>query len=637
MPVASPGLDAKDRLLAGRFLRSMNLSAVLSAFVCIGLSVPMALSAEADAPRPLLAGEPTREDIGRAKSLLESWENREPEKQPRVMRIIYWVPADRDPQPAYVERLTRVMKHIQAFYLREMTAWGFPGRTIRLDLDERGLLKICVAKGTLKSADCKKGDQKLGPIIRKDALAALKKEGINGNDETMVIFCNLTEWDPSKRTLSHHGPYYASGSSKNGTAWQVDSALLDPASLGVKDQHIDDGEYGHISLGKYNSIFVGGVCHELGHALGLPHCRECKACRDARGTALMGSGNRSYGDELRGEGKGTFLTLGHALKLAAHPQFSGSVKQMKAGLSASVRILTLVPDGDGLNVTGMVSANLPVHAVLGYADPEGGQDYDSAISAAVPRADGSFALHLPKIDKRNRSVKLSFVAVGVNGAATAGVWSEEALTLPARLDGHSAYQVEAAVERLAVEQNLKAWKTGTLAKTDFDRLPAKIRQAFERLKLSDSASAKPLPGAVSPDVSAVPLSQVRPVSAKTGWGGVHYDRTPEGNPLMGPDGVFGSGLFAHAASEYIYDLDGKWNTLSGVCAVVENGYGTVEGRVTLDGKEIWKSGPIEAGQSRAFNLPVKGGKQLKLEIRGVNGISGAWGAWGDVLLKRDGV
>jgi len=40
----------------------------------------------------------------------------------------------------------------------------------------------------------------------------------------------------------------------------------------------------------------------------------------------------AYGDEERDEGKGSFLTLAHALRLASHPQFSGSIKGL--GLAA---------------------------------------------------------------------------------------------------------------------------------------------------------------------------------------------------------------------------------------------------------------------------------------------------------------
>jgi hypothetical protein len=305
--------------------RSVFLPALFSA-ACFSLLLATPENPAAVKPRELLAGEPARADLQRAHQLLEQWETTQPEKARRVMRVVYWTPADREPQPQYRERLTRVMQHIQAFYLREMAAWGFPGRTIQLDLADDGLLKLPVA--TLKSAECSEQDSSDGQAIRRDCLRTLQEQGVDGAKETVVIFCNLADWDPEKRTMSHHSPYYAGGTSAGGTAWQVDSPLLDSDLLGVKDQRLQDGQYGFISLGRYNSIFVGGVCHELGHALGLPHCRESAAAREARGTALMGSGNRTYGDELRSEGRGSFLTLPHALKLAAHPQFSGSVKEI---------------------------------------------------------------------------------------------------------------------------------------------------------------------------------------------------------------------------------------------------------------------------------------------------------------------
>ncbi len=110
-------------------------------------------------------------------------------------------------------------------------------------------------------------------------------------------------------------------------AWQLDSPELDATNLSLTKPMIQDGQYGRISLGKHNSIFTGGIAHELGHAPGLPH-REARPDEAVRGTALMGSGNQTYGDEVRGEGRGSFLMLAHALRLASHPQFSGSVRAL---------------------------------------------------------------------------------------------------------------------------------------------------------------------------------------------------------------------------------------------------------------------------------------------------------------------
>ena len=168
--------------------------------------------------------------------------------------------------------------------------------------------------------------------MRKDCVPVLEKAGIDANRETILIFCNLATWDPEKLIFKHKSPYYAGGSHRDGTAWQLDSPELDTINLAKTKPMMRDGEYGRISLGKHNSIFIGGIGHELGHELGhglsLPHNKARPDEATTSRTALMGSGNRTYGDEVRKEGKGSFLTLAHALRLAAHPQFSGSVKGM---------------------------------------------------------------------------------------------------------------------------------------------------------------------------------------------------------------------------------------------------------------------------------------------------------------------
>jgi len=45
--------------------------------------------AEADSviKKTLRTGEPTDVDLGRARSVLENWENKDPQKSPRVMRM----------------------------------------------------------------------------------------------------------------------------------------------------------------------------------------------------------------------------------------------------------------------------------------------------------------------------------------------------------------------------------------------------------------------------------------------------------------------------------------------------------------------------------------------------------------------
>jgi len=396
-----------------------------------------------------VVGEPSAKDLQRARTILSDWENKAPEKASRQMHVVYWTPSDREPRAQYTERLSRVLKHIQAFYKKEMLTHGFGKRSIQLQEGKDGLIKIHVAKGARPANTYTETNQKHGQEIRRDCAATLKKAGINANQETIVIFCNLANWDAKKRTMSHNSPYYAAGRHNQGTAWQLDSPLLDAKLLGVKDQFLRDRQYGRISVGRYNSIFIGGVCHELGHALGLPHCKQCAPAKKLYGTALMGSGNRTYGQELRQEGKGSFLTIAHALKLAAHPQFSGSIKQMNKRLRVQFKNWDLVSEDKGLQIKAKLTANLPIHAIIAYADPAGGGDYNAEIAAAVPHADGSFALTLPHPqNKRSGAVDLHIVAVAANGAATASVWSNQAFTFKAKMSADGKIDISDVLKKL---------------------------------------------------------------------------------------------------------------------------------------------------------------------------------------------
>ena len=583
---------------------------------------------------PPLPGDPAAEEWTRARKVLEMWETTDPQKEARRMRVVYWTPADREPQPDYRARLTRVMLHVEGFYRAQMAAYGFADRSIRLDMAPDGMLQLPVAKGTLKSAECSEDDGSDGQAIRRDCLAALKAEGIDGEKETLVIFCNLADFDPDQRTMSHHSPYYAAGDSRSGTAWQLDSPLLDPLHFPVKDQFLTDAQYGRISLGKYNSIFIGGVCHEIGHALGLPHCRECAEARPLRGTALMGSGNRTYGEELRGESKGTFLTAAHALKLAAHPQFSGSVKRMGEPAEVAFSQWSMSPSPEGLKVSGQLVSALPAHAVLAYGDPAGGGDYDAVIAAAVPRPDGRFSLLLPPPQTTSKAAVLNFVGVCANGAATAGVWSSQGLSVPCRIDAAGQYDVTSAMATLEVVEHARAAREGGLSAEILAKLTPAAQESLRRLAKPDNADGKPAPAAAPAELTRLALSDAAPLNARTGYGGVHFDRTAEGGPLLSANGPAAHGLWAHADSIFEFDLGGKWTAFEGGCGLLTSGDGAILATITVDGKAVWESGVIKDGAVKPFNVPVAGAARLTLEIKGHKGKRAAHGAWLEPVLTR---
>ncbi|MES2707516.1 MAG: hypothetical protein V4726_13040 [Verrucomicrobiota bacterium] len=343
-------------------------------------------------PTLLPAATPQEEitaQVPAARAVLDKWQAENPVRAERKLHIVYWTPSDREPSPRYRERLSAIMRDIRTFYGSEMERLGFGNRTFTLDDAADGLLNIHLVTGAQPYAHY---EVRSGSEIRKECLPVLKKDGLEAGKETIVLFCNMSNWDPEKRTISQNSPYYASGTNRSGTAWQVDSPILELDSLDKKEPRVLDKQYGNISIGRYNSIFIGGITHELGHAFGYPHNKERADEGAAFGTALMGSGNRTYGENLRGEGKGSFLNLTHALQLASHPLFCGSIKGWEDKPSAKPSGLSVKAEGKTIVLSGKVTAEVPVYAVQAYFDPEGGSDYDATTASAVPDRDGNFTL-----------------------------------------------------------------------------------------------------------------------------------------------------------------------------------------------------------------------------------------------------
>ncbi len=607
----------------------LPISVVLT---CWFLSAPVTATA-APAPVPPPAPRPVAVDLTRAQALLKDWEETAPDKARRCLRIIYWAPADVAPAPQYRERLTRVMTTVRDFYAGQMQAYGFGPRTINLELEPDGMLKLRVVRGGQPSATYK---TESGHEIRQDCVKVLQSEGINADDETLVIFCYLSKWDPEKRTMRQWSPYYASGTHHNGTAWQVDSPLLDSALLKDKSNMLTDGQYGHISVGRYNSIFVGGVAHELGHALGLPHCSETVEERKARGHALMGAGNRTLGEELRGEGPGTFLTFSHALKLASHVQFSGSVKRMADKAEVSWTNLQIQTQGQKLVVTGRIASTLTPYAILGYADPEGHGDYDSTPGCAVPAAKGDFRLEVPFPESRKaEGGELRLVACCVNGFATAYAGPNGKPTFPFAMK-NGVCDVTPALLRQELDAALARQRKSPLTTAEIAALKPQTREVLRRLLMPDSANGKPEPVNVAAASQHVALSDCRPLTASTGWSGVHYDRLPNVDPILMCGGrIYPAGLYAHAPASHVYQLGGKWSRFTGRCGVADGGGNPVEFVILGDHRELWRSGSVKPTESKTFSVPVAGLAQLELQaLVTPKGKNGAWGVWLEPTLLR---
>jgi hypothetical protein len=571
---------------------------------------------------------PSDADVAASRAILDGWQAEAAEPGERLLHVIAWRANDRDFPADQQPRLDRMMGHIEAFYRREMDRHGFGPRSIRLDRDADGKLIVHEVTGEAAWADYKGSD---GNRIREECKPVLREKGIDLDRETVMIFTNLAEWDPEKLSFRHKSPYYASGDWRRGTAWQLDSPELDATNLPLTEPLIRDGQYGRISLGKHNSIFVGGIAHELGHALGLPHCRE-RADEAVRGTALMGSGNRTYGDEERDEGKGSFLTLAHALRLASHPQFSGSIKGLGTPGTATFDDLSTAVTGDGkaFHIEGRVSGSPPVYAIVGYLDPEGGSDYDARTVSATPDAEGRFSLDCtPLVPDKAGEVRL--LALHANGA-TSGFAQPYRVAKDGRVD----------IETMLVTLELQVF---------LDTLAAKGPEAARSVAPGDGPAGRYAaavlagrggsvasrdPAAVPESETRLPLSQAKPVEARVGWLSPAYDHLPRREAVIESAGtLFETGIYAHAPAVHRYELAGRWKRLTGSCGLPTQRGGSVVFVIRADGREVFRSPALQPGRSATYDVPLDGVTTLELATEDAGDGNGSdWGMWLGPELSR---
>ncbi|MBT3279679.1 MAG: hypothetical protein HN909_06260 [Phycisphaerales bacterium] len=326
----------------------------------------------------------------------------------KTLRVCYFIPKGRDGAKDYLVRTQGIILDFQTWLTAEMKRNGFAGKTLRLELDKAGKPLIHIVRGERKIDEY---DYKEGQAIRTECAAVLKKAGIaDVNDETLLILQDMM-FEPKPEAFTQKAPYYGGGSFRCGTAWCTDCRVLSVENLlvsGPKTWY----QRGSMVRGQYNSTMIGGMLHELGHALQLPHNKESKTEKSTLGTALMGAGNYTFGRErwTNGKRKGSFLTFASAMRLASHPLFAGIDKGRAIDPVAQINTKFDHPAGKRtLTVHGQVkSANVPVYAIVIYTDLAGHGDYNARTTVGALDDKGNFSVTVTDIADGDYEVRVTF-------------------------------------------------------------------------------------------------------------------------------------------------------------------------------------------------------------------------------------
>ena len=251
---------------------------------------------------------PESEQAAQALRIIDAFHGKHPADPPRKLHIVYYTPSDREPAANYDQRLEAILEDIRAFYRDGMVRLGFGPKTFTLPRDEQGKLIIHLVKGKEPESAFttwpgkKSGSVEGGDKVKSECRPVLDAAGISLDHETVMIFCNLANWDEKAGTFGHHSPYFGAWTQRNGLCFAADWDNQNLENITKKEPKLKDAEYGNMSLGKHTTIFIGGIAHELGHAFALPHCGE-RWDEKKLGTSIMGGGNHTYREERRGEGK----------------------------------------------------------------------------------------------------------------------------------------------------------------------------------------------------------------------------------------------------------------------------------------------------------------------------------------------
>lgn len=323
-------------------------------------------------------------------------------KTAHQLNVVYFLGSDTEPVPDYERRLSELLLYLQQFYGKEMQRHGYGARSFGLDIKSPGRVNIIEYKAKNPAAHYPyengggwKAAQELDEFFK--ANPDRKK-----SRHTLII---MPTWNDEKNGPDNPGgvPFYGMGRN----CFALDYPAFDIKHLGQKTRE-----------GKLLTKWYGGLAHELGHGLNLPHNHQTTSDGKKYGTALMGAGNYTFGASP------TFLTPASCALLDACEVFSVTPAQKfyEGRPEVEVKDVVISFKGDQILVSGNYKSPQTVKALNVYfQDPPYAvnQDYDAvSFSRNLGKKNGKFSM---KIDKKeldglnNNEFRISLMFILANG------------------------------------------------------------------------------------------------------------------------------------------------------------------------------------------------------------------------------
>ncbi|MDB6019554.1 MAG: Alpha-galactosidase [Pedosphaera sp.] len=167
-----------------------------------------------------------------------------------------------------------------------------------------------------------------------------------------------------------------------------------------------------------------------------------------------------------------------------------------------------------------------------------------------------------------------------------------------------------------------------------------IAASFIGLVSNTVSAAGPNGGAVS--ATAIWLDELDVSKTMQDWGTPHKNQSVDGNPLRISGQSFARGLGTHAESTLYVNLNGNTEKFTAVVGVDDEEKGLTNGSIEFfvigDGKTLWQSGVLRAGDApKMVEVNLAGVKTVQLRVGdGGDGISYDHADWADAKFTTAG-
>ena len=299
------------------------------------------------------------------------------------LNVVYFIPNDVAVPVDYHRRLSEILLNAQDFFGKEMQRNGYGLKTFGLLKDDsKKRIKLIEIKGRLgKAAYPSNG----GYVAVQTEIADYKStHGSEFTSDHYLVIIPAYTYDANGEPGGP--PFYGVGK----TCFALDYADQDVKYLGAGG-----------TLGNRATKWIGGMIHELGHGLNLPHNRQKAVSENALGMSLMWAGNSTWGVSP------TFLTAADCAVLNTNQVFNNDGKFYYTPVTASVQRINGEYNAakNAIIIKGKFKSSAVVTDVVYFNDPnvnnEGtgvNKDYNSIAWTSKPISADSFYIEMPVAD-----------------------------------------------------------------------------------------------------------------------------------------------------------------------------------------------------------------------------------------------